>query len=527
MKTIFHTLTGKEIFVLSGQSHNSSTYSKIDLNVFWKALDALNANTAEIPIYWEAIEPAEGSFDFSSVDTVFAQARVHKKYLVLLWFGTWKNGGMRYTPSWVKQDTNRFKRVISHDGNKLFVLSSHCAENLNADKKAFCALMKHLKEINTDGTLLAVQVENEPAISGRSYRDFSEQGEADYRSVVPPKLIDCIAGAPDSALYKQWDAKGKQRNADWEKTFGVKCGAENVSAYSIATFIDKIAEAGKAAYDIPLYVNAALDGYPYGWNLPGINYGGGGPIPRLYEIWKFATPHIDLLAPDIYLSGRDIYERVCARYNNANNALFVPESSPRGADGNIKNMYYAIGKYDAIGYAAFGIESILDKDGTVSDDSKELVNSFQSVSYALPLLIKYRGTGNIHAVVQEEFEDGSFFETEKYIVKIDYSKTGYSNYIHHALNETPARSRGLVVQGDNANEFYVLGTGLTVYFARKDDIFYSEDIVTNHMSYLFVEEGHFDSDDKWVIDRIRTGDEADHGIWVFTENKVVHVVVCE
>lgn len=524
METIFKK-NGKPIFALGGQSHNSTTCNPRDLEVFWKALEALNANTAEIPVYWEAIEPEEGRFDFSSVDMLFEQARAHGKYLVLLWFGTWKNGGMRYVPAWVKQDCARFQRVVSHEGNRLFVLSSHCGENLRADQTAFCALMEHLKALNTDGTLLSVQVENEAGIAGRSYRDFSPAGERDYQAPVPDGLLDTLERTPESQLYAQWKRMGLPRGKGWGETFGVKNGAENLTAYSVADYINSIAKAGKAVYDLPLYVNVALDGNPWGWNLAGTNYTAGGPIPRLYEIWKYATPDIDLLAPDIYFDCTSVYTDVCRRYSNGQNALFIPESSSSGLGGNPKNMYYAAGTYGAIGLAAFGIEDILTPEGNVKEDRRPLVDTFQSLSHALPLLVKYRLTGRIHSVVQEEFEGGTLFETEKYLVKVDYSSGNSTNFIHRALGNPPSRARGLIIEAA-PDEFYVLGSDFTVYFAPKDDIFYSEDRVTNHMPYLFVEEGHFGGEETWVTDRTRTGDECDHGIWVYAENRVVHTVLC-
>ncbi|MCL2092849.1 MAG: DUF5597 domain-containing protein [Treponema sp.] len=521
----FFTSKGKPVFVLGGQSHNSSTYSPSDLGVFWKALDALRANTAEIPVYWEAIEPEEGKFDFSSVDMLFKEARSHGKYLILLWFGTWKNGSMRYTPSWVKSNPGRFKRVISHDGNSLFVLSSHCEENLKADCRAFSALMKHLKTINSDETLLAVQVQNEPGIAGRSYRDFGQEAERDYQAPVPQGLLDRIALHPDDYLYKQWEKKGCKRGVSWEETFGVKEGSENLSAYSIASYINEVAKAGKAEYQIPLLVNIAFDGYHTGWNLPGINYTGGGPIPRLYHIWKYGAPQIDLLAPDIYHNTLKLYTWICQRYSNEENALFIPESGSRGG-GNTKNMFYAIGTYGAIGYAVFGIEGILDKNGQPRPQSQDLINSYHSLEAALPLLVKYRQSGKVHTVVEEEFEGGYFFDTEKYIVKVNYLKDGYSNFIHRALESEPSRGRGLIIQA-SPMEFFLLGSDFTVFFAQKDDIFYSEDRLTYHMPYLSVEEGRFDASGEWQTSRIRTGDECDHGIWVYPENGVVRVVLCE
>ncbi|MDR0400629.1 MAG: DUF5597 domain-containing protein [Treponema sp.] len=528
METIF-SQRGRPVFVLGGQAHNSSTYSARDRELFWKALDALNANTAEIPVYWEAVEPEEGRFDFSQVDTLFQEAAAHDKYLILLWFGTWKNGNMRYVPAWVKLDSRRFKRVLSGEGNSLFVLSSHCEENREADARAFAAFMGRCKTLNADGRLLAVQVENEAGIAGRSYRDFSPLGQADYERAVPEGLLDLIEQNSDTELFAQWESMGKKRGAAWEESFGIKAGAENLTAYSTASYIDKVAAAGKEVCDIPLYTNAALDGYVYGWNLPGINYTGGGPIPRLYPIWKYAAPHLDLLAPDIYHNSRRIYEEVCRRYNQEDNALFVPESGYRGI-GNAKNLFYALGTYGAVGYAVFGVEGILTKEGTPDPRCRELLDSFASISAALPLLTKHRGTGRIHTVVQEEFDEGWHYRTEAYIVKVDFSPNRMTNYIHRAIEESsrsggPSRGRGLIIQ-EGRDEFFILGTDFTVTFAPRDDIFYSEDRITNHMPYLTVEEGRFDSAGRWIRERTRTGDECDHGIWVFAENRVVRCVLC-
>jgi hypothetical protein len=337
-------------------------------------------------------------------------------------------------------------------------------------------------------------------------------------------LLNALEAAPGCPLERQWKAMGAPQGGNWGETFGVKNGAENLTAWSVARYINEVAKAGRAAYDILLYANAALDNNPWGWNLAGTNYTAGGPIPRFYELWKCAAPELDLLAPDIYLEGTKTYTGVCARYHGDRNPLFVPESSS-GPGGNSKNLFYALGDYGAIGYAAFGVESILDEGGQVKPECRPLVDSFRAVSGALPLLVKHRSNGRVHSVVQEPYEGGRFFQAEKYVVKIEYGE-GYSNFIRQASPHEVQSARGLVVE-DGPDEFYVLGSGFTVYFAPRDDVFYSEDRVTNHMPYLLVEEGRFDGDGRWIQSRVRTGDECDHGVWVFPENGVVHVILCE
>src|SRR5438477_2604131 len=87
---------GAPFLILGGQANNSSNYPAV-LPVVWPTIKALHANTLEIPVAWEQVEPVEGKFDFSWVDTVVAQARQNNVRLVLLWFGTSKNTNPGYT----------------------------------------------------------------------------------------------------------------------------------------------------------------------------------------------------------------------------------------------------------------------------------------------------------------------------------------------------------------------------------------------------------------------------------------------
>ena len=64
-----------------------------------------------MPVYWEQLEPQQGHFDYTVVDTLLAQAREHQVRLVLLWFGTWKNGSPHYMPEWMKLAPERYPRM--------------------------------------------------------------------------------------------------------------------------------------------------------------------------------------------------------------------------------------------------------------------------------------------------------------------------------------------------------------------------------------------------------------------------------
>src|SRR3974390_1455496 len=127
---------GRPYLILGGQIHNSSGWPS-ELAQVWQSMAALHANTVEAPVYWEQLEPQEGQFDFTNVDQILQGARAHDLHVVLLWFGTWKNGNNHYTPTWVKSDTKRFPRTIRPDGEPIDVLSPLGRNTLEADKKAF------------------------------------------------------------------------------------------------------------------------------------------------------------------------------------------------------------------------------------------------------------------------------------------------------------------------------------------------------------------------------------------------------
>ena len=138
----------------------------------WTAIDTMHANTLEVPIYWEQVEPEEGKFDFSLIDTLLIQAREHNVRLVLLWFATWKNGSNHYMPLWMKTNAGKYPNIKGKDGKPVDSPSPNFQATLDADKKAFAAVMKYLKKSDQQHTVIMMQVENESGAWG-SVRDYS------------------------------------------------------------------------------------------------------------------------------------------------------------------------------------------------------------------------------------------------------------------------------------------------------------------------------------------------------------------
>lgn len=73
----------KPFFVLGGQCGNSSNWASMLPNV-WNVMKEMHANTLEIPVYWEQLEPQEGKFGFSQVQSVLNQARQNNMRLIFL-----------------------------------------------------------------------------------------------------------------------------------------------------------------------------------------------------------------------------------------------------------------------------------------------------------------------------------------------------------------------------------------------------------------------------------------------------------
>ncbi len=492
----------------------------------WKALQVLGANTAEVPVYWEQVEPQEGQFSFDHLDGIIRGARDRGLRLVLLWFATWKNGSMQYAPEWVKNNPGRFPRVQTSGGVDTWVLSSHFQETFEADRKAFCELIGHLKTYDsTDGTVIGVQIENEPGILG-SARDYSPTAETEFHQPIPIRVKAVLGSLNPGPLQTAWTNAGRNTSGTWSEVFG-SMAAEVFTTWSIANYIDRLAEAGKQIYPVPMYANVWLG--ENGWQIPGVSYPSGGPVSFVLDLWKAATPHLDIIAPDIYLEAQAAYNQVCENYHRPDNPLFVPESG--GSESNALNLFEAICRYNAVGIAVFGIESLLEPGGSIRPQAQMLVESFAIVRAMIPLITRYHGTGMLQAVVQREFMHDQLLDLGSFHGLVRFGKPdnfGFTDYRFRGA--PPTRGRGIVVMPE-PREIFLAGTGfhLTLLEKHTDERRYftqanvSFDSPLTH--FLRVEEGHFTPGGDWVVDRVRNGDEVTSGLWVASDCGIVHAVL--
>lgn len=83
---------GRPFLMRAGELQNSSLTSVEYMETVWKKMIDTNINTLLGCITWETIEPKEDNFDFSVLDEIILAARKHSMHIVLLWFGSFKNG---------------------------------------------------------------------------------------------------------------------------------------------------------------------------------------------------------------------------------------------------------------------------------------------------------------------------------------------------------------------------------------------------------------------------------------------------
>ena len=220
---------GQPFFMFAGQINNSSAWPS-QLPEVWRAVETIHANTVEMPVYWEQIEPAQGKFDFSVVDTLLKEARQHNVRLVLLWFATWKNGSAHYLPEWMKLEAGvKYPNITGRNGRPVDSPSPHTQAAMELDAKAFAAFMGHLKQADPEHTVLMVQVENESGAWG-SVRDFSPAAQKIFESPVPAEMLQ-----PEllKELKKQAPAAA---GANWQTVFGDDAD-EFFQAYWVAHYV--------------------------------------------------------------------------------------------------------------------------------------------------------------------------------------------------------------------------------------------------------------------------------------------------
>jgi beta-galactosidase GanA len=482
---------GQPFLILGAQMNNSSAWPA-SLPAVWPAVKAIHANTVEAPVYWEQLEPRPGEFDFTAIDELLTGARANHLRLVLLWFGTWKNGRMHYVPEWIKTDTVHFPRMIDAHGEPIDVLSPVADSNLEADTRAFAALMRHVRQMDGEQhTVLLVQVENESGSLG-TVRDFSPNAERAFRAQVPANLVQTLHAHPGT----------------WSDVFGADAD-ETFAAYSVAHYVNQVVVAGKSEFALPMYVNAWLKSSS--GSVPGQNYPSGGPTDNMLDVWKAAAPAIDMIGPDIYTDDSDAYRAALRAYRRPDNPVWVPETGMSNADA--RYCFYALGQ-GAIGFAPFGV----DYTGWTITDEKPPEGHAENFALIGPMdreIARLNFDGMLETAVEEAGAPQASLVFPRWQATVSF---GYPQY-----DGGPAppgtkdhHGRALVAQVSD-DEFLVSGIDARVQFQLAST-------ARGHVQLLRVEEGRYE-DGHWKVLRLWNGDQTDFGLNFTRQGKVVRVKV--
>ena len=530
---------GKPFLILGGELHNSSSSSREYMKPIWPRLAQRNLNTVLAVITWELIEPQEGCFDFNSVDDCIQGARQNQLRLVILWFGSWKNGESSYQPYWVKANPQRYPWVKDRTGKTLNILSTFGDATRDADARAYGALMRHIRQVDgKEHTVLMMQVENEVGVLGDSRDHIAAANEA-FAKPVPKDLMNYLVRhranlAPE--LREVWAANGYKTSGTWEEVFGPGrpdsippvpaeerdtawhksywLADEIFMAWRYSMYVNKVAAAGKAEYDIPMYVNTWLQepSHPRPGEFPS-----GCPEPEVHDIWRFGAPKIDLLAPDLYVP---LFTETCGRFIRNGNPLFIPETSA-----NAQNALIAFLQYDTIGFSPFGIEGRGGAPGTGAPSPDALAQTYAILDYMAPVILDNQGRGTI-VMLQPMNDTNAPPQTLKlgdYTMQIGYGAgvggggrggRGGDGEGSGFTNASPAR----FVINSGPGEYVLVGGPMSVTFTPN---------MPERGSVLM---GSFDEtlhvDGRWVAGRRLNGDEtrnntrwpsmASFGIYRFT-----------
>jgi hypothetical protein len=192
---------------------------------------------------------------------------------------------------------------------------------------------------------------------------------------------------------------------------------------------------------------------------PGV-YPSGGPVDRVLDEYRKTVKHINFISPDIYQPGYRDFHAISQKYIWDGNPLYIAEhASGRGSRAE-KNVFYALGSFDAIGFDAWAIDCAFPErygrplvdppDGRWSGEAFEMRDSYMAIRNAMIPVAIAQNARKLYTFVQEEGDYGIKINLDGMIAEISYK-------------DPNMLSRGMIAQVSE-NELIVLGKGFTIKF---------------------------------------------------------------
>ena len=507
---------GKPFLALSGELANTAPSDLAYMRRIFPILaNQVHLNTVLTALAWAWIEPEEGKYDFSLADAAIENANQSDLRIVWLWFGSWKNGQSDFMPAWVKRQQDRFPRAQIQNGKSVQILSTLSESNVQADARAFAALMRHVREVDKKQRVIMAQVENEVGLLGDS-RDRSQAANEAFAKPVPREFMDYLQKHKDSLLPEFrtiWEASGFKTSGTWEEVFGKGVQTDEIfMGWNYARYLDKVTEAGKREYPIPMFANAWLNAPAD--KGPG-DYPSGGPQAHMHDIWRAGAPHLDMLCPDIYMPN---FAELAARYSRSGNPLYVPESA--GDIHGAANAFYAIGQYKAIGYSSMGIGELQrltafrasDAGPQVPADveSLPLPAGYATLAQLAPLVLEHQAKGTIAGAWLNKDNPETEIKLGGYTLKVSLWGWGRRSVSDIPIGQNASALKALDVVPDLTGYGIFMATGPDEFLMAGDNVLITFSPDPPEPGFVALAEqaaGRFENG-KFVVTRYLGGDDS-------------------
>jgi hypothetical protein len=285
-------------------------------------------------------------------------------------------------------------------------------------------------------------------------------------------------------LRQAWEKAGFKTSGTWEEVFGKGVATDEIfQGWSFARYVGRVADAGKAEYPLPMYMNV----WTYEFQPVQAS---GAPMPPLFDVWRAGAPRIDMYSPD----NAKNFVVMLEKYTQSGNPLFIPEESP-GVEGAARSLY-AFGRHDAICYSRMsgGVDRLETPD-------KDLIGSYDLIAQLTPLILEHQGNGTMSAVLLGPNDPPQKVQVGNYTLEATY--LGSRRVGPSATAPAPPARAGAIFIAAGPDEYFVAGNGVTVTFSPNTPGPPLAGLAT-------VEEGVF-VNGRWVPARRLAGDDTIEG----------------
>lgn len=273
--------------------------------------------------------------------------------------------------------------------------------------------------------------------------------------------------------------------------------------YYQAKYVNEIAAAGRAEFNIPLYANVWVD-YPPAelperrLDQPGIGYPSGGPVQKFVGYWRTLAPSLDYIGPDIYSDDPGFVSDLIHAYARPDNPLSIPEIGRN--DSYAKYLWLALG-HGAIGFSPFGVDqtgwNILG-----DDPPKAHAANFALLGPMSSEIAQWNFEGKLKTSVEELGEASQEIDFGQWQASINY---GFPQSDGRRAPGTKDTHGAALIAQLGPDEFVVTGIDCSVSFHLPGKL------AGQRMQILSAEQSYYENG-TWHKLRLWNGDETDRGL---------------